>query len=107
MNIREFRDVCSSVFEVVEINGKRRMRGFPDGCENCQSELEWDCYHENEDGSIFLCEWRENYWKYDELRRYMVLVNTQNGGLDLNRIQSMDYEDFVKIAELKKHYGNN
>ena len=107
MSIPEFREVCADVFETIESNGKRRMRGFPKGCEECQSTIEWDCYHENEDGSIFLCTWRENYWKYDELRRYMVLVNVQSGGLDLNRIDVLDYMDFVKVAELKKYYGNN
>lgn len=106
MTIPEFREVCEHVFEVIENGGKRKMRGFPAGCEECPSEIEWDCYHENEDGSIFLCEWRENYWKYDELKKYMVLANAKDGGLDLNRIQTLGYEDFVKICELKNYYGN-
>ena len=107
MSLIEFREICADVFGIIGTNGKRHMRGFPTGCEDCPSTIEWDCYHVNDDGSIFLCSWRENYWKYDELKRYMVLANTQAGGLDLNRIKSLDYEDFVKIAELKKYYGNN
>jgi hypothetical protein len=105
MSIPEFREVCANVFEVIEENGKRRTRGFPEGCDNCPSEIEWDCYHKNDDGSIFLCQWRENYWKYDEIRKYMVLANAQDGGLDLNRVKSLDYVDFVKLHELKKCRG--
>ena len=103
MSLPEFREICAEVYGVADENGQRRTRGFPKGCDDCPSEIEWDCYHRNDDGSIFLCSWRENYWKYDELRQYMVLAQAQDGGLDLNRIESLEYMDFVKIAELKKY----
>lgn len=102
----EFRELCQEVFGVVKRNGKQQIRGFPKGCAECQATRpdDWDCYHKNRDGSVFLCAWRENYWKYDELRRFQVLVMAQAGGLDLNRLSGLGYDDFVKVAVMKRYW---
>ena len=78
------------------------MRGFPEGCDKCDSTIEWDCYHKNDDGSVYLCPWRENHWKYKEVQETMRLWKLKNGGLDLNRIKSLEIDDFLKISILSE-----
>lgn len=55
------------------------------------------------DDEIYLCPWRENYWKYDEVKRFLLMYKAQNGGCDLNRIKNMGLYDFVKLAILKEY----
>lgn len=95
MNLPEFREICEDVFGK-DKHGK--AKGFPSGCDDCQSELEWDCRHVDQDGNDVLCHWRENYWKYDEIKRFISLAKAQKGGMNLNRFSKMALLDFIKVA---------
>jgi len=46
--------------------------------------------------------WRENYWKFDEVNYYMTLAMWANSGMDLNRLDTLTPDDFVKIAFIRK-----
>ena len=48
-----------------------------------------------------MCPWRESYWKYAEIKNFIMLYKAQNGGMDLNRIKSLSFYDFVKISTIK------
>ncbi len=80
------------MFKYVDKKGKRERAGFPEGCNGCQSTIEWDC--EN-------CMWRVNHWKYDEVINYVGLYRAKQGGMNLNRIESLDMLDFQKISIVK------
>jgi hypothetical protein len=70
---------------------------FPHGCDECNSGNPLDCIRDN-----YICPWRENYWKYDELRRILHLEMMLRGGFDLNRLDDFLTDlDFVKIAIMK------
>lgn len=66
---------------------------FPKGCDECRTGNEWDCKN---------CLWRENYWKYDEVMKWYVVATWANGGVDLNRIEELMPEDFIKISLIRK-----
>ncbi len=79
-----------------ESNGKtRRVIKFPKGCAECHSTIEWDC--EN-------CQWRENYWKFDEVMKLYVVASWADAGVDLNRISSLTPDDFLKISMIRKAF---
>ncbi len=67
---------------------------MPGGCGPCESLIEWDCHH---------CFWRDNSWKYDEVNYIYQLANWQAGGLDLNRLPSLQPLDFMKVHALKEY----
>ena len=92
----EFKEYCEKVFKKVDKDGKRGISGVPEGCEVCESTLEWDC--EN-------CMWRENSWKYDEIQNYVGLARAMDGGMDLNRIKSLDIIDYQKVSLIKEFMG--
>jgi len=96
LGFAEFKELCGHVFKYVEKDGKRSVQGSPEGCESCEPGSDWDC--EN-------CMWRENYWKYDEIEKYVGLVRALDGGFDLNRIKSLDIVDFQKISIVKEYMG--
>ena len=50
-----------------------------------------------------LCSWLENRWKYDELLRLIRYERARYGGFDLNRLSSLDLNDFIKIGILRKY----
>ena len=85
--------MCYEVFKYIDKDGQRVIQGVPEGCESCESTIEWDC--EN-------CMWRENSWKYDEVENYVSLVRALHGGMDLNRIKSLDVMDFQKVSIVKE-----
>jgi len=76
---------------------------FPKGCECCPSGTEWDCRHENANGTIYECNWRLNFWKYEEIKVLIGLYKAKQGGMDLNRIKSLHVDDFVKIAIISEY----
>ena len=74
--------------------GHVKIKGFPTGCEECDINDDWQCTEG--------CLWPENYWKYDEVRYYLELAQWANAGVDLNRIDCLVPNDFVKIAMIRK-----
>lgn len=62
-----------------------------------------DCPDRNNDDCTENCLWPENYWKYAEVRRLWFLAKAENGGLDLNRLQSLMIEDFIKLSIIKEY----
>lgn len=74
--------------------GNAKIKGFPVGCEECQRVSEWECNNN--------CEWPENSWKYDEVKYYLELAQWANAGVDLNRINDLVPNDFIKIAMVRK-----
>jgi len=75
-------------------SGNRRTSfKFPDGCEKCSSATEWDCNN---------CLWVENSWKYDEVGKYYVIAQWAEAGMDLNRINELRPDDFIKISIIRK-----
>ena len=68
--------------------------GFPTGCNQCADINSEDC-HES-------CMWPQNYWKYEEVKNYWLLVKAEKGGLNLNRIGSLTLDDFIKLSILKE-----
>jgi len=46
--------------------------------------------------------WPENSWKYDEVRYYYTLAAWKNAGVDLNRIEALKPEDFLKAHYIGK-----
>ena len=93
--------MCDDVFH----NDDGKYRGFPKGCAECTSTIEWDCYHED-DGDVYVCPWRENHWKYDEVKGYLLLAKAQDGGLNLNRLPSLSFVDFIKVNIVKGYIPN-
>jgi hypothetical protein len=69
----------------------------PEGCETCTSTIEWDCLN---------CLWKENYWKYDEVTRFLALVRAVKGSeLIVDKLISsgdLDYIDLIKLGILKE-----
>ena len=92
--------MCSEVFKR---DKEGYIKGFPNGCDDCESETEWDCCHVNTRGEEIICPWRVNYWKYDEIKRLLLFAKAAKGGFDLNRIESINVYDFVKMAILKEY----
>jgi len=43
---------------------------------------------------------------YDEIINYLGLYRAMDGGMDLNRIESLKMEDFYKISIIKAILGN-
>jgi len=87
--------VLKSMFVVTEKQGERICEiKFPSGCESCDCDDDWQCTEG--------CLWRENSWKYDEMYYYMTLARWANAGIDLNRIDDLAPNDFLKISILKK-----
>jgi hypothetical protein len=112
MSVDEFREICNEVFERIPIPGSEssdgtqryKQRLFPNGCDDCTSENEWDCIHDDiKTGDTVICAWREKYWKYDEVKKFIALEKSQCGGLDLNRIESFSYLDAIKLGILKEY----
>lgn len=70
------------------------------GCEDCEANndknenLDWQCKNG--------CLWRENSWKFDEVNYYMTLAMWANAGIDLNRLDNLTPDDFLKIAFIRK-----
>lgn len=69
--------------------------GFPQGCNSCPDYNSDDCHID--------CLWPENYWKYEEVKNYWMLTKAQSGGLDLNRLESLVMDDFIKLSILKEY----
>lgn len=107
MTIDEFQKICSEVFENrYDKNGNRISKiNFPEGCKDCPSGIEWDCYHLDNNGQEIICAWRENYWKYDEVRSFMLLDRVQRGRGSLAGI-NIGVMDFVKLSILREYYGS-
>jgi hypothetical protein len=106
MTIQQFRDICDEVFELVDKDGKRDYRGFPSGCDECNSALEWDCEHvDRRTGKPVLCGWREKHWMYVELKNLIALRKMRISGLDINRISSFSMMDFSKLVILDEKMG--
>ena len=47
--------------------------------------------------------WPENYWKYEEVKGLWLLVKAKNGGFDLNRIESLTLNDYIKISIVEEY----
>lgn len=97
MSISEFRDICEKIYK------NRENVNWPSGCSECFSENEWDCYHINDNGTEYYCPWRENFWKYEEVKNYIVLYKSKKGGLDINRLESLGYDDYIKLGILSEY----
>ena len=95
MTIDEFRLLCIEIFHTDDKNGKRSKKGFPSGCNNCPDKDNDDCFE--------YCMWPENYWKYEEVKNYWILAKAQNGGLDVNRMDSINFDDFIKLSIVKEY----
>jgi hypothetical protein len=46
--------------------------------------------------------WPLNSWKYDEITYYTQLAQWANAGFDLNRLESLVPDDFIKIGIIRK-----
>jgi hypothetical protein len=105
MSLDEFREVCNEVFKIqVDASGNKHTTfDFPDGCETCTSEIEWDCWHVDREGKEIVCSWRENYWKYKELRAYIVLSRVQTGRGTLSGMDSLRLLDYLKLSIIKEY----
>lgn len=99
--MNEFGELIKECFKpIIDDNGKFRGHTFqyPKGCDDCDSTDSWDCKNE-----LYECPWRENHWKYDEIKRIIFLEKLQRGGMDLNRLQSeITMADFLKVAIIKE-----
>jgi len=90
--LSEFSELCTEIFDTRD--GKIK---FPEGCQECEKRLgpsDWNCAE---------CPYRENYWKYDEVKRYVLLEQAQRGGMDLNRIRTLTIDDFLKVRVIALH----
>ena len=74
---------------------RRQRKGFPQGCDSCPDKESSDCWED--------CEWPVNYWKYEEVKWFWMLCKAQAGGMDLNRIETLTIDDFVKIGIIKEY----
>ncbi len=72
---------------------KKTVFNFPEGCDTCASNNEWDCQN---------CSWVDNSWKYDEVMKYYVLAQWAVSGMDLNRIDELRPDDFIKVSIIRK-----
>jgi hypothetical protein len=81
LSLDEFREIAHEVF--IE------KKEYPKGCNDCQSTIEWDCEQ---------CGWRDNWWKYEELKMFALLHRAKSGGLDLNRMSLVTFDDFLKLS---------
>jgi len=71
-------------------NGKKVIKGFPDGCDVCDSDDEWQC----KEG----CLWYDNYWKYDEVRKFVHLYQIHKAGCDIMRLGKLSWNDWKKLS---------
>ena len=83
------------MFAYVGDGKARKRKGFPVGCQECPDKTSDDC-HEN-------CQWPDNYWKYEEVKRMWLLVRAEIGGMDLNRVKTLGFDDFLKISIIKEY----
>jgi len=75
---------------VLDDKGNRKEKiEYPPGCKGCKSTLEFDCT---------MCLYRENSWKYDEIKKLHVLAKWKEAGVDLNKIEpALHPETYLKI----------
>lgn len=88
MSIDEFKEICFDVYS--KEKESRKIKGFPEGCDGC--------FNTNPEYCKENCLWPKNYWKYEEVKRFLYLARAKEGGFDLNRIESLDMLDFIKVA---------
>jgi len=60
-----------------------------------------ECDKLEEDGCQEYCLWPENYWKYEEVRNFLVLTRAVIGGFDPNRMNELDIVDYVKVGIMR------
>jgi hypothetical protein len=87
--------LCNEIFAIDKKT--KKIRGVPDGCDKCEINDNWQC----ENG----CMWPTNAWKYIDISDIINLYRMQQGGLDLNRLESLHMDDFVKVGLIKKFMG--
>lgn len=95
MSIDEFRILCREIFQIENKDGKSVRKGFPVGCNDCPDINSSDCHE--------YCMWPENYWRYEEVKNYWLLAKAQDGGLNVNRLESLSLDDFVKLSIIKEY----